>query len=579
MEVICLIKRFVSYYKPHWKLFTLDLICAFLMSALDLVFPMFTRTILNDTLPNKNVRQLVIFIIVLVAIYLFQYVCGYFMQYWGHVVGVRIQYDMRKEVFQHLESLPFSYFDENKTGHIMSRIVNDLMEVSELAHHGPEDLFIALVLMVGSFIALCNINVKLTLIIFSFIPLIIWFALSKRIKMGKAFTSVRRKVADVNAKLENSISGIRVSKSFTNEDLEVKRFDEYNTEFKIARSYSYKYMAEFFSGVKLILDLLQVVVIGAGGYFYLKGAINLPDIVAYILYISFFVQPIKRLTNFMEQFQSGMTGFRRFVELTDVEPEAKDVENTITLDNVEGNIEFKNVQFNYDEGESILNDLNLFIDKGTTCALVGPSGGGKTTLCHLIPRFYEINEGTIEIDGIDIKNVSLKSLRKNIGMVQQEVFLFTGTIKENISYGRPEASDEEIIKAAREANIHDFIMTLGQQYDTYVGEKGLKLSGGQKQRISIARVFLKNPPILILDEATSALDNESEAIIQKSLEELSKNRTTIVVAHRLSTIKNADEIVVVTKDGIAEKGNHKKLMETEGIYSRLYNTQFTGIDQ
>lgn len=573
-----MIKKFVSYYKPHWKLFTLDLICAFLMSALDLVFPMFTRTILNDTLPNRNVRQLVIFVIVLVVIHLFQYICGYFMQYWGHVVGVRIQYDMRKEAFEHLESLPFAYFDENKTGHIMSRIVNDLMEVSELAHHGPEDLFIALVLMIGSFIALCNINVKLTLIIFSFVPLIIWFALSKRIKMSRAFTAVRRKVADVNAKLENSIAGIRVSKSFTNEDLEIKRFDEYNKDFKKERSYSYKYMAEFFSGVKLILDLLQVVVIGAGGYFYLKGAINLPDIVAYILYINFFVQPIKRLTNFMEQFQSGMTGFKRFVELLEVESEAKDDENTITLDNVKGDIEFKNVQFNYDEGSSVLNDLNLFIEKGQTCALVGPSGGGKTTLCHLIPRFYEINAGIIEIDGIDIKNVSLKSLRKNIGMVQQDVFLFTGTIKENISYGLPGATDEEIIEAAKKANIHEFILTLGKQYDTYVGEKGLKLSGGQKQRISIARVFLKNPPILILDEATSALDNESEAVIQKSLDKLSKDRTTIVVAHRLSTIKNADEIVVVTKDGIAEKGTHKKLMEIRAIYYKLYNTQFTGID-
>lgn len=570
-------KKFVSYYKPHWKLFTLDMICAFLMAALDLIFPMFTRIILDETLPNKNFRQLYLFIIILFAIYIFQYMCSYFMQYWGHVVGVRMQYDMRKEVFYHLQNLSFTYFDDHKTGHIMSRIINDLMEVSELAHHGPEDLFISLVMMIGSFIALCNINVKLTLIIFSFIPLIVWFALVKRIKLNDAFTEVRKKVADVNAKLENSISGIRVTKSFTNEEYEMKKFDEYNSEFKASRSHSYKYMAEFFSGVKLIIDLLQVVVIGVGGYFYLKGHISMPDIVAYLLYINLFMQPVRRLTNFIEQLQSGMTGFKRFIEIMEIESEIKEKEDALSLKDVQGNIELENVKFSYNNGKSILRGLNLSIPKGKSYALVGPSGGGKTTLCHIIPRFYEIDEGSIKIDGHDIKNLKLKSLRKNIGIVQQDVFLFTGTIRENILYGKPDASDQEIIEAAKNANIHEFIMSLEDKYNTYVGEKGLKLSGGQKQRISIARVFLKNPPILILDEATSALDNESEVIIQKSLDKLAQGRTTLIVAHRLSTIKNADRIIVLTQNGIEEQGGHEELLNKKGIYSNLYNSQFRTI--
>lgn len=570
-------KKFVSYYKPHWKLFTFDMICAFFMAVLDLIFPMFTRIILDETLPNKNFRQLYLFIIILFIIYIFQYMCSYFMQYWGHVVGVRMQYDMRKEVFYHLQNLSFTYFDDHKTGHIMSRIINDLMEVSELAHHGPEDLFISLIMMIGSFIALCNINVKLTLIIFSFIPLIVWFALVKKIKLNDAFTEVRKKVADVNAKLENSISGIRVTKSFTNEEYEMKKFDEYNSEFKSSRSYSYKYMAEFSSGIKLIIDLLQVVVIGAGGYFYLKGHISMPDIVAYLLYINFFMQPVRRLTNFIEQLQSGMTGFKRFIEIMEIQSEIKEKEDAVTLEDVQGNIELNDVKFSYNNGTSILSGLNLSIPKGESYALVGPSGGGKTTLCHIIPRFYEIDAGSIKIDGKDIRDIKLKSLRENIGVVQQDVFLFTGTIRENILYGRPNASDKEIIDAAKNANIHEFIMSLEDKYDTYVGEKGLKLSGGQKQRISIARVFLKNPPILILDEATSALDNESEVIIQKSLDKLAQGRTTLIVAHRLSTIKNADRIIVLTKNGIEEQGGHDELLNKNGIYSKLYNSQFRTI--
>lgn len=571
-----MIKRFISYYGPHRKLFLLDMFCAFLVAALDLVFPMFTNTLLKNAIPNKDLRTILIFAGVLAILYVIKLIANYIVDYWGHVMGVRLQYDMRKEVFSHLQTLPFRYFDDNKTGHIMSRIVNDLMEISELAHHGPEDLFISIVMLVGSFILLCNINLKLTIIVFAFIPIIMWFAATRRIKMSNAFDEVRKKIAVVNAKLENSISGIRVSKSFTNEEYEMEKFDEGNSEFKVARSSAYKYMAEFMAGMRFFVDMLNVVVLGFGGYFVYKGFIDIIDLVTYFLYIAYFMQPIRRLTSFIEQYQSGMSGFKRFIEIMDTKPDIVDDVNAIELNNVKGNINFKEATFKYNENTEIISNINLNIEAGKTLALVGPSGGGKTTLCHLIPRFYELNDGDINIDGVSIKEVTLKSLRRNIGIVQQDVFLFTGTIKENILYGRPEATEEEVIQAAKNANIHEFINSLPDGYDTYVGERGVKLSGGQKQRISIARVFLKNPPILILDEATSALDNTSELIIQKSLEELSKGRTTIVVAHRLSTVKNADEIVVLTDMGIVEKGSHDDLMNGEGIYSKLYNAQFKG---
>ncbi|MFX0548501.1 ABC transporter ATP-binding protein [Hathewaya histolytica] len=571
-----MIKKFTSYYRPHRKLFFLDIFCAFLIAILDLIFPMITRRILQDTLPNRNIRALIIFLFILVIIYIIKYICSYFIEYWGHIVGVRIQYDMRRDIFSHLQKLPFSYFDNHKTGHIMSRIINDLMEISELAHHGPEDLFISIVMIVGSFISLCTINIKLTLVIFAFVPFMVWFAMSKRIKLSKAFKDVRGKVADVNSRLENSISGIRVSKSFANEDYEMEKFDEGNLKFKKSRSFAYKYMAEFYSGIRFLIDILHVIVIGAGGYFYFKGKINMPDIVAYLLYINFFMQPIRRLAMFMEQYQSGMAGFGRFLELMNIEVEDNEKEGAIELSNVEGKIEFKDVSFSYGDSKEILNNLNIYVEKGESVALVGPSGGGKSTLCQLIPRFYEVTSGDIFIDGYNIKDLTLKSLRENIGFVQQDVFLFAGTINENILYGNPMASEEDIIKAAKNANIHEFIMALPEKYNTYVGERGIKLSGGQKQRISIARVFLKNPPILILDEATSALDNATELMIQKSLEELSKGRTTLVVAHRLSTIKNADNIIVLTKEGILEEGNHEKLMKENGIYAKLYNAQFKG---
>ncbi|MBL4933386.1 ABC transporter ATP-binding protein [Clostridium paridis] len=566
-----MIRDFIKYYKPHKKLFIMDLFCAFLAAICDLFYPMITRGIINDYVPNKNLRLLVTWSITLLFIYILKLGLNYFVEYWGHVVGVRMQGDMRRDIFKHLQKLPFKYFDDNKTGVIMSRIINDLMDISELAHHGPEDLFLSIIMLIGSFIILCTINVKLTLITFAFIPFLLIFAIKKRMKMANAFKETRVKIGEVNASLENSVSGIRVSRAFTNRTYEIEKFEEGNNAFKSAREFAYKAMAEFFSGMNFIVDFLNLTVLSLGGFFTFKGYISVGDYVAYLLYIKMFMDPIKRLINFVEQLQSGMTGFERFKEIMEVSEE-EDLNNAIEIKDVKGQITFDNVSFKYDDEEThVLKELSLNINQGQTVALVGPSGGGKTTLCHLVPRFYEVDEGDIFIDNINIKNINRDSLRKNIGLVQQDVFLFTGTIYENILYGNPDASEEEVIEAAKRANIHDFIMSLPDGYNTYIGEKGLKLSGGQKQRMSIARVFLKNPKILILDEATSALDNTTELIIQKSLEELAKGRTTLIVAHRLSTIKNADEIVVLTAEGIAEKGNHQELLSKNGIYTSLYS--------
>lgn len=557
------------------KLFILDMVCAFFISVLDLVFPVVTKNFINDYIPNGNIELLYKWTIYLAILFVLRYISQYIVNYYGHVVGVRIEHDMRKDVFAHLQTLSFTYFDNNKTGHIMSRIVNDLREITELAHHGPEDLFISLVMLIGSFIILMRIEWRLTLIIFAFVPLMVWFAISKRNKMSESFRQVRKRIANVNSQLENSISGIRVAKSFTNEDYEIEKFDENNIEFKEAREASYKVMAEFMSGINFMSNILNLIVLSLGGIFVYKGYIDYGELVAYLLFVNYFLQPIRRLTEFAQQYQDGMTGFERFMEIMNIEPDIKDKEDAVELKDVKGEIEFKNVSFSYSNGkETIFSGINLDIKQGKTVAIVGPSGAGKTTLCHLIPRFYEIDEGQILIDEIDIRDIKLKSLRQNIGLVQQDVFLFTGTIKDNILYGNPEASDEEIVEAAKEASIHDFIMTLPNDYETYIGEKGVMLSGGQKQRISIARLFLKNPPILILDEATSALDNETEIAIQKSLEELSHGRTVLVIAHRLSTIKNADEIVVLTDKGIEEKGRHEELLEKNGVYASLYKSQF-----
>ena len=578
------IKDFLSYYKPHKKLFFQDMLCAFLVAVADLVYPMIAKNMINDYVPNGNMRLFWVWSGVLLLIYIVKALLNYFIQYYGHVMGVRMQAQMREKLFAHLEKLPFSYFDENKSGTIMSRLVNDLMDISELAHHGPEDLFLSLIVMVGSFAILCTVNVWLTIITFALLPLILLIVVSLRLKMSATFKKSREELGEVNANLENSISGIRVTRAYNNTAREEEKFRHYNNQYQTARNASYKVMGQFHSSLTFSTDILYLVVLVAGGIFFFQKQIDAGEFTMYLLYINSFLQPLRKLISFFEQYQNGMTGFERIQEVFAVTPENEN-DDAIVLESTEGNIEFKNVTFSYNEPKEtdkpeeseqkpVIEHLNLHIPHGKTVALVGPSGGGKTTLCHLVPRFYEISEGEILLDGVNIRNLSRQSLRSHIGMVAQDVFLFTGSIRENIGYGNLDATEEEIIEAAKKANIHDYIMSLPDGYDTYVGERGVKLSGGQKQRISIARVFLKNPSILILDEATSALDNATEMLIQSALEELSRGRTTIVVAHRLSTIKNADEIVVLTDKGIAERGSHEELLQKGGLYSELYQYQF-----
>ena len=572
-----MLRSFAHYYKPHWKLFVFDMICALVAAGCDLVYPVVSRNIINTYIPDKNIRLILTWCAALLVIYIIQTVMQYFMQYQGHIVGVRMQADMRRDVFEHLQKLPFSYFDEHKTGVIMSRIVNDLMDISEFAHHGPEDLFISLVTVVGAFIILCTVNVPLTLITFAVLPFLVLFIIKKRSAMTMAFRENRIEIAEVNASLENSIAGIRVSRAFTGEREEEKKFAENNQRYVTVRERSYRVMAEFFSGTNFLTSLMNVVILAAGGYCVYRGVINVGDMVAYMLFINMFVNPIKKLIQFVEMFQNAITGYVRFHELMNVKPE-QDEKGAIELKDVRGEIVFDDVTFHYDENKEVLSHISLTFPQGKMVAIVGPSGGGKTTLCHLIPRFYEISGGSILVDGHDIRDVTRASLRRQIGIVQQDVFLFTGTIFDNIAYGKLGASREEVYEAAKKANIHDYIMSLPEGYDTFVGERGVKLSGGQKQRISIARVFLKNPPILVLDEATSALDNVTENYIQDSLDDLCKNRTTIVVAHRLSTIKNADEIIVMDRDGIEERGTHEELLARgNGIYKELYEAQFARI--
>ena len=572
-----MLRSFAHYYKPHWKLFVFDMICALVAAGCDLVYPVVSRNIINTYIPDKNIRLILTWCAALLVIYIIQTVMQYFMQYQGHIVGVRMQADMRRDVFEHLQKLPFSYFDEHKTGVIMSRIVNDLMDISEFAHHGPEDLFISLVTVVGAFIILCTVNIPLTLITFAVLPFLVLFIIKKRSAMTMAFRKNRIEIAEVNASLENSIAGIRVSRAFTGEREEEKKFAENNQRYVTVRERSYRVMAEFFSGTNFLTSLMNVVILAAGGYCVYRGVINVGDMVAYMLFINMFVNPIKKLIQFVEMFQNAITGYVRFQELMNVEPE-QDEKGAIELKDVRGEIVFDDVTFHYDENKEVLSHISLTFPQGKMVAIVGPSGGGKTTLCHLIPRFYEISGGSILVDGHDIRDVTRASLRRQIGIVQQDVFLFTGTIFDNIAYGKLGASREEVYEAAKKANIHDYIMSLPEGYDTFVGERGVKLSGGQKQRISIARVFLKNPPILVLDEATSALDNVTENYIQDSLDDLCKNRTTIVVAHRLSTIKNADEIIVMDRDGIEERGTHEELLARgNGIYKELYEAQFARI--
>lgn len=567
---------FAKFYKPHVGLFSFDLTCAFLMAICNLIYPTIARSIINDYAPNKEVNLIVIWSIVMLGIFVLKAVLNYCVTYWGHLVGVKIQGDMRHKLFSHLEKLPFSYYDETKVGSIMSRVTNDLFEISELAHHGPEDLFISLITIIGALVMILTINPWLSLIVFCLLPPMFAVVIRLRKDMKATFKEGREKTALINASVESSLSGIRVSKSYTAEQHEIEKFDRANEEYKSVRKRNYKLMGKFHTGMSFCMDLLYLVTLAAGGLFYAFEIISSGDMAAYILYISMLISPIRTFVNLFEQIQEGMTGFNRFREIMAISPE-KDADNPVKVDKLNGDVVFDHVSFKYrkdddhDDKHLVINDLSLAIKKGTTVALVGPSGGGKTTLCNLIPRFYDIDEGKITIDGIDVKDMSLVDLRRNIGIVQQDVFLYGGTVKENIAYGNLDASDEEIIEAAKLANIHDFITELPDGYDTYVGERGVKLSGGQKQRVSIARAFLKNPPILILDEATSALDNVTELQIQESLEKLSMGRTTIVVAHRLSTIKCADEIVVITERGIEEKGTHEELLsKPQGVYKDLY---------
>lgn len=564
-------KLFLSYYKPHKKLFTLDMSCAFAMALIDLLFPMVSRHILGDVIPSGRIRPLIVFGLGLMVLYAIHAGLNYIVNYWGHVVGVRMEASMRNDLFVHLQKLSFRFYDNNRTGKLMSRMINDLNEISELAHHGPEDLFLSGVMIVGSTVFLSFIEWRLAVMLITISVILFVFGLKKRKKMSEAFRTVREKIADVNANLENSISGIRVSKAFTNEPYEAQKFNDGNEKFKISRGKAYKRMAEFITGINFISNMMNLLILMYGGYLVYSGAITTADLLAFLLYVGLILTPIRRLTNFIQQFELGMTGFVRFNEIMTTDPEIKDSPNAVPLTNSRGNIIFENITFSYDNQEHILKNLTLEIRPGETLAVAGPSGGGKTTLCNLIPRFYKLNSGRILIDGKDIENITLESLRRNIGMVQQDVFLYAGTIGENILYGNPKASEEEMISAAKKARIHDFIDSLPDKYNTYVGERGIRLSGGQKQRVSIARVFLKNPPILILDEATSSLDTKTEKEIQSSLEELAKGRTTLIIAHRLSTIRNATRILVITKDGIAEQGSHEELMAVKGIYADLHD--------
>ncbi len=570
-----LLKRFVSYYRPHRKMLALDLGASFLISATGMVYPIITNRMLNDYIPNREYRTIVTAGIIVLILYVIRFFLRYFVQFYGHMIGVRMQSRMRTDLFAHLEKLPFHFYDDHETGRIMTRITSDLFEVCELAHHGPENLLISSVMILLSFIYLMTIDPVLTLIIFACVPLLVWVSLHFRKDMRSAFDDRRKSNARINAAVESSVTGIRVTKAYTNAEKEIEKFAVGDGEFVDASRRAYRAMARFFSSTAFITDIFNVIILIAGGLFLYDGRISFGDYSTFIVSVNLFLNPVNTLINFMEQFQNGVSGFKRFTEIMDEEPE-KDAEDAEEMKEVRGEIEFKNVSYAYPSSGEVLHHVDLKIRKGEKLALVGPSGGGKTTLCHLLPNFYELEEGNgaILIDGKDIRHLTLDSVRRNIGIVQQDVFLFAGTIRDNILYGRLDATEEEVISAAKRAHIHDYIMTLKNGYDTEIGERGVKLSGGQKQRLSIARVFLKDPAILILDEATSALDNTTEVLIQQALDELCEGRTTLVVAHRLSTIRNADEIAVVIGGEVKERGTHDELMRAGGLYKTLYSLQF-----
>ena len=571
-------KKLSAYYKPYKGLFLADMVFAMIGAAITLVIPLMVRYITGTVvmLPieeaSSTIIRLGIFMVLLVIV---EGYCNYFIGYYGHVMGAKIEHDMRNEIFGHYQKLSFAFFDNQKVGHLLSRITSDLFDITELLHHGPENVVISAIKLLGAFIILLIINAKLAFVAIGFVVIMLLYAVAMNGRMRGAFRENRARIADINSQIEDSLSGIRVVKSFSNEKTEMDKFEEGNSRFVDSKKKSYRYMGMYNSGMGVFSTLITVGSLLMGAWLMMKGELSAADLVTFLLYINNFTEPVKKLVNFTEQFQNGYSGYERFVEIMNIAPDIKDKEDAKSLDRVQGEIQFEDVSFHYSENkENVLSHVNLDVKPGEYVALVGSSGAGKTTLCSLIPRFYDVTGGAVRLDGIDIRDVKLKDLRRQIGIVQQDVYLFAGTILENIRYGKPEATDEEVVNAAMAANAHEFIMSLPEGYNTDIGQRGVKLSGGQKQRLSIARVFLKNPPVLIFDEATSALDNESEKIVQHSLELLAKDRTTFVIAHRLSTIRNAERILVLTEDGIAEEGTHESLLAQGGIYAGLYNMQF-----
>ncbi|MFR2234667.1 MAG: ABC transporter ATP-binding protein [Lachnospiraceae bacterium] len=568
-------QRFFSYYKPYKGLFFADMFFAIMGAAVTLVIPLIIRYITGTVIfyeADEALKVILKLALLMVGLVLLEAYCNFFIAYQGHIMGAKMEYDMRNEIFAQYQRLSFNFFDDQKVGQLMSRVTNDLFEIAELFHHGPENIVISIIKFIGSFAILASINIRLTLVAFAIIPFMFAYAYYFNKKMKAAFKRNRAKIADINATIEDNLSGIRVVKSFANEDAEMEKFRDGNSRFVETKKSSYLYMGGFHSGLGAFMTMINIIVIVAGAVFITKGIVDVTVLITFLLYVNNFTEPVKKLINFTETFQNGVSGYERFLEIMSIEPTIKDKDNAVEKNDFKGDVAFTDVSFRYnDKNDYVLKNVSLAVKAGEYVALVGSSGAGKTTLCSLIPRFYDVTSGSISVDGVDVRDLKLKCLRNNIGIVQQDVYLFAGSIIENIRYGRPGATDEEVYEAAKKANAHEFIMSLPEGYDTDIGQRGIKLSGGQKQRLSIARVFLKNPPILIFDEATSALDNESEKVVQESLETLAANRTTFVIAHRLSTIRNAERILVLTEDGIAESGTHKELMEKQGVYYNLYN--------
>lgn len=569
-----MLKKFFSYYKPHKRLFIIDFSSAVFVAILELAYPVAVQWFIDDLLPTGDWSMITKISILLLVVFIVSTFLQYVVSYFGHKLGINIETDMRQQLFTHVQRQSFRFFDNTKTGHIMSRITNDLFDIGELAHHGPEDLFIAIMTLIGAFTIMYNINPELAIIAIVMVPILSVVATYGNIMMNRAWKNMYGKIADVNARVEDSVSGVRVVQSFTNETFEIARFKEDNGQFRLAKLVAYKVMAGTHSSIYMLTRLVTLVVLVVGAWFTYKGALTTGELVSFVLYVNVLIKPVDKITALLELYPKGMAGFKRFLELIEQDPEIQDSPNALTVQHLKGDINFEQVGFRYDEHKPVLDNINLSIKAGETIAFVGPSGAGKTTICSLIPRFYDVQEGAISVDGLNIQDITMKSLRSQIGIVQQDVFLFTGSIRENIAYGKQDASEEEIRDAAKKAHLEDMIASLPEGYDTQIGERGLKLSGGQKQRLAIARMFLKNPPILILDEATSALDTETERFIQKSLMELAENRTTLIIAHRLATIRDADRVLVVTENGIEEDGSYSDLVAQDGIFARLHNIQF-----